>query len=113
MSIGSVRISYHVGVSFTPRFDAGELGEWFRVWITARATVTLESRKGGGRKTSAETFRAFLLWFLGEMMKSARVFAVAVLCALMFGTLAGTAAAETGGADTPASSSILPGDGSG
>ncbi|WP_436739041.1 hypothetical protein [Streptomyces sp. BBFR102] len=46
-------------------------------------------------------------------MKSARVFVVAVLCALTIGTATGTAAAGTGGADTLASSSIAPSDDSG
>nr|WP_181396880.1 hypothetical protein [Streptomyces sp. FT05W] len=43
-------------------------------------------------------------------MKSARVCVVAVLRAPVIGTLAGTAAAETGGADTMASFSLVPGD---
>ncbi|MFD9902826.1 hypothetical protein [Streptomyces sp. NPDC059063] len=46
-------------------------------------------------------------------MKSVRVFVAAVLCVLMIGTVAGTATAETGGADTQASSSITPGGDSG
>lgn len=29
-----------------PRFDARELGEWFRLWITGRAPVILELGKG-------------------------------------------------------------------
>ncbi|MFD9424669.1 MULTISPECIES: hypothetical protein [unclassified Streptomyces] len=46
-------------------------------------------------------------------MKSARVFVVTVLCALMIGTVAGTAAAETGSADILATSSVAPGNDSG
>ncbi|WP_399094968.1 hypothetical protein ACGH2B_26630 [Streptomyces sp. BBFR2] len=46
-------------------------------------------------------------------MKSARVFVVTVLCAMVIGTVAGTAAAETGGADIRATSSVAPGDDSG
>ncbi|AGJ59348.1 hypothetical protein F750_6924 [Streptomyces sp. PAMC 26508] len=35
-----------MAVSFTPRFRAGELGEWFRPWIPGRALAILEQRKG-------------------------------------------------------------------
>ncbi|MBQ0828078.1 hypothetical protein [Streptomyces tagetis] len=41
------------------------------------------------------------------------MFVVAVLCALVVGTVAGAAAVETGGADTLAFSSIVPNDDSG
>ncbi|MEU3126648.1 hypothetical protein ABZ689_10030 [Streptomyces sp. NPDC006874] len=46
-------------------------------------------------------------------MKSARACVVAVFRAPMIGTLAGTAAAETGGAGTMASCSLVPGDDNG
>ncbi|MEV7869899.1 hypothetical protein AB0P17_28415 [Streptomyces sp. NPDC088124] len=41
-------------------------------------------------------------------MKSARVFVVTVLCAMMVGAVAGTAAAETGNAGLRATSSVTP-----
>ncbi|MGW1838048.1 hypothetical protein [Streptomyces sp. BBFR2] len=46
-------------------------------------------------------------------MKSARVFVVTVLCAMMIGAVAGTAAAETGSAGIRVTSSATPGDDSG
>lgn len=53
-------IWHHMSVSFTHRFGARELGEWFRLWIPGRAPVILEQRKGNGRTISAGTFQAFL-----------------------------------------------------
>ncbi|WP_436739045.1 hypothetical protein [Streptomyces sp. BBFR102] len=46
-------------------------------------------------------------------MKFARAFAVTVLCALMTGAVAGTAAAESGGAGVLVASSTGPSDDSG
>ncbi|MEV5683551.1 MULTISPECIES: hypothetical protein [unclassified Streptomyces] len=46
-------------------------------------------------------------------MKSARVFVVTVLCALMIGAVAGTATAETGSAEIRTTSSAAPGNDSG
>jgi len=46
-------------------------------------------------------------------MKSARVFLVTVLCALTIGTLAGTAAAETGSTGSQATSPAATGNDSG
>ncbi|WP_326681756.1 hypothetical protein [Streptomyces sp. NBC_01237] len=46
-------------------------------------------------------------------MKSARVFVVAVLCALAIGTVAGAAAAGTGSAGIRATSTVAPGNDSG
>ncbi|MFD0304155.1 hypothetical protein [Streptomyces sp. NPDC127119] len=46
-------------------------------------------------------------------MKSVRVFVATVLCAMMVGAVAGTAAAETGSADYRTTSSVAPGDDSG
>ncbi|MFD2687602.1 hypothetical protein ACFS5L_22600 [Streptomyces phyllanthi] len=42
-------------------------------------------------------------------MKSVRAFVVTVLCMMMVGAVAGTAAADTGRADTSATSSTVPG----
>ncbi|MFY3807823.1 hypothetical protein, partial [Escherichia coli] len=39
------------GFSSTPRFGAGQLGEWFRLWIPGREPTILEEQKGNGRKT--------------------------------------------------------------
>lgn len=96
-----------------PRFDARELGEWLRLWITGRVPAILEPQKGVAEKLRRKPFEHSLLRSLGEMMKSARVFVVAFLCALTIGGVAGTAAADTGGAGTLASSSIAPADDSG
>ncbi|WP_262699311.1 MULTISPECIES: hypothetical protein [Streptomyces] len=46
-------------------------------------------------------------------MKSVRVFVVTVLCAMLVGTVAGTAAAETGNAGLSATSSVGDGDDTG
>ncbi|MEU3043419.1 MULTISPECIES: hypothetical protein [Streptomyces] len=73
----------------------------------------LEPQKGVAEKLRRKPFEHSLLRSLGEMMKSARVFVVAFLCALTIGGVAGTAAADTGGAGTLASSSIAPADDSG
>ncbi|MFD2687576.1 hypothetical protein ACFS5L_22470 [Streptomyces phyllanthi] len=43
-------------------------------------------------------------------MKSVRAFVVTVLCMMVVGAVAGTAAADTGRADTSATSSVVPGD---
>ncbi|MEV1046908.1 hypothetical protein [Streptomyces sp. NPDC049916] len=102
-----------MGVSFTPRFDAGELGEWFHLWITAWMPAILELGKRVAERVRLKPSDLSSLRFLGETVKSVRVLLVAVLCALMTGTVAGTAAAEAAGVATSASSSIVPSDDSG
>ena len=76
----------------------------------ARHSGTWERAAG---KRRPKPFEYFSLWGLGEFMKTARACVVAVLRAPMIGTLAGTAAAETGGAGTMASCSLVPGDDNG
>ncbi|GFH67773.1 hypothetical protein Srut_42870 [Streptomyces rutgersensis] len=101
-----------MGFSSTPPLWCRRLGEWFRPWLPGRVPASLEQRKERPQ-TPAGTFQAFLTEFLGEIMKSVRVFVAAVLCVLTVGAAAGTAAAESGGAGVLVASSTGPGDDSG
>ncbi|WP_436739040.1 hypothetical protein [Streptomyces sp. BBFR102] len=45
-----------MGVLLTPRFDAGELGEWFRLWIEGRVPAILELQKRVAEKLRPKLF---------------------------------------------------------